>query len=81
VAQLIIRNLEESVKARLKKRAERNGRSMEAEAREILRNAAKHDESHNVGLGSKIARRFRGLGLTGDIPEMQFKARVPKFTK
>jgi plasmid stability protein len=40
MAQLVVRNIEESVKARLQRRARSNGRSMEAEVREILRNAA-----------------------------------------
>ena len=41
MAQLIVRNLEGEVVAELRKRAARNGRSMEAEHREILRAALK----------------------------------------
>ena len=41
MAQLIVRNLEGEVVAELKKRAALNGRSMEAEHREILRAALK----------------------------------------
>jgi plasmid stability protein len=37
MAQLIVRNLDEDTVRRLKLRAVRNGRSMEAETREILR--------------------------------------------
>ena len=36
MAQLIVRNLEENVKAKLKRRAELHGCSMEAEIREIV---------------------------------------------
>jgi plasmid stability protein len=41
MAQLVVRDLEEEMKARLKRRAERHGRSMEDEIRRILRNAVK----------------------------------------
>jgi len=39
MAQLLVRNLEDAVVVDLKKRAARNGRSVEAEHREILRTA------------------------------------------
>jgi antitoxin FitA len=41
MGQLVVRHLEDEVKSRLKRRAARNGRSMEEEARDILRNALK----------------------------------------
>jgi plasmid stability protein len=36
MAQILVRNLPDAVKARLQRRAERNARSLEAEVREIL---------------------------------------------
>lgn len=39
MAQLVVRRLEEAVVRELRKRAARNGRSMEAEHRELLRSA------------------------------------------
>ncbi|PYS61016.1 MAG: toxin-antitoxin system, partial [Acidobacteria bacterium] len=39
MAQVVVRQLEEDLKERLKRRAKRHGRSVEAEIREILRNA------------------------------------------
>ena len=45
MAQLVVRNLEDAVKTRLQRRARRNGRSMEEEVREILRNAAHEPEN------------------------------------
>ena len=42
MAQFVVRNLEEDVKIRLKRRAARHGRSMEDEVRDILRDAVKH---------------------------------------
>lgn len=39
MAQLVVRDLDEEVKARLRRRAAEHGRSMEAEARDILTHA------------------------------------------
>lgn len=69
VAQLVVRNIEERVKAGLQRRARRHGRSMEQEVREILRNAA-HDEEPARGLGTAISSLFAKDGLAGDIPEL-----------
>ncbi|MFO1433756.1 MAG: DNA-binding protein [Candidatus Competibacteraceae bacterium] len=44
MAQLIVRNLDEDLVRRLKLRAARHGRSMEAEHREILRQALQEPE-------------------------------------
>ena len=71
VAQFVVRQLEEDVKSRLKRRAERHGRSMEAEVREILRKAAM-EENRPIGrLGSRIAARFGRAGLAADLPELR----------
>jgi plasmid stability protein len=71
MAQVIVRQLEEDVKARLKRRAERHGRSMEEEVREILRNAAREESRPVASLGSRIAARFRSTGLDADLPELR----------
>jgi plasmid stability protein len=71
MAQVVVRQLEEEVKARLKRRAERHGRSMEEEVREILRNAAREEGRPLARLGSRIAARFKGGGLTEDLPELK----------
>jgi antitoxin FitA len=63
MAQLVVRNLEDAVKKKLQRRAKRNGRSMEEEAREILRDATKEEERKVQGLGTRIAARFRKYGL------------------
>lgn len=82
MAQLVVRNLESTVKARLKRRAERNGRSMEEEARRILRDAVKSEPGEGEGLGTRIARHFRGSGLGPDIPELRgFPVRPARFRK
>ena len=71
MAQLVVRNLEESVKARLQRRAKRNGRSMEEEVREILRNAVNEPEPPKVGLGTEIASLFKGTGLRFEVKVMR----------
>lgn len=71
MAQFIVRHLEDDVKARLKRRAERNGRSMEEEVRHILRNATKEENRPAPRLGSRIAARFKKVGLAADLPELR----------
>jgi plasmid stability protein len=71
MAQLVVRNLEEGVKERLRRRARRNGRSMEEEAREILRNAANEPATPSVGLGTQIAALFKGKGYDFEVEELR----------
>jgi antitoxin FitA len=72
MAQLVVRNLEDDVKARLQARAKRHRRSLEAEVREILRNAAHAEEKPVGGLGSAIAERFKDCGFReGEIVELR----------
>ena len=82
MAQFVVRNIEASVKAGLKRRAKRHGRSMEEEVRDILRNAVRERESESGGLGTEIAELFRGLGLDQDIPELRgHTIKPPRFDK
>jgi plasmid stability protein len=71
MAQLIVRNLEMQTKMRLQRRAKRHGRSMEEEARDILRDALKDEGAPKTGLGSEIAALFRGKGLDSEIAELR----------
>ena len=41
MAQIIVRDIEDDIKERLQQRAAQHGRSMEAEVRDILRDAVK----------------------------------------
>lgn len=70
MAQLIVRNIEDLVKERLRRRAKRHGRSMEEEARDILR-AALSEKASGVGLGSEIASLFSKIGLEDDVAELR----------
>jgi len=77
LAQFVVRHLEETVKIRLKHRAERHGRSMEEEIRQILRNAAKQSDKPLPKLGTRIAARFSKVGLVADLPELRGQAPKP----
>jgi antitoxin FitA len=80
VAQLVVRNIENAVKARLQRRARRNGRSMEEEVRDILRNAAKDEDVPAGGLGTEISALFAKAGLESDIPELRgYEIKPPSF--
>ncbi len=70
MAQLIVRNLEDDVKERLKIRAARHGRSTEDEIRHILRNAVKDLDRVQPKLGSRISARFAEIGLEEELPEL-----------
>ena len=78
MAQLIVRNIEEDVKTRLRQRASRHGRSVEEEVRDILRNATKGEGKRKGGIGSAMSRLFQEVGLRQDIPEL--KGRFPQST-
>jgi plasmid stability protein len=71
MAQLIVRHVDDDVAAKLKRRAKRHGRSMEDEVRHILRDATKADTQRSAKLGSRIAARFTGAGIAGDLPELR----------
>jgi antitoxin FitA len=65
VSQLIVRNLDPMVKERLKGRARRHGRSMEAEARLILQEALRTGVQRPAkGLGDRVVSLFRQAGLS-----------------
>ncbi|MFN0317627.1 MAG: FitA-like ribbon-helix-helix domain-containing protein [Burkholderiales bacterium] len=70
VAQIVVRNFDEDIKAQLKRRAQRHGRSLEEEVRHILSAAARETNRVVPGLGSRIAARFSKVGLSDDLPEL-----------
>ncbi len=59
---LMIRNVDPALKERLRVRAARNGRSMEAELRHILSTALGGDRKREVNLAEAIRRRFLPFG-------------------
>jgi plasmid stability protein len=62
MATLTIRDLDPSVKERLRIRAAQNGRSMEEEARAILKAATVKERHPERGLGTRIRQRFAKYG-------------------
>lgn len=80
MAQFVVRNVENSTKLKIQRRAKRHGHSMEEEIRDILRNAVKDEEGQSGGLGTEIASLFAEVGLDSEIPEMRgWKVRPAKF--
>lgn len=82
MAQLLIRKLDERVKTRLQRRAKRNGRSMEAEAREVLRRASMEEETPEVGFGTASVALFSGSGVYIDEPFKEIRGmrmEIPDF--
>lgn len=62
MATMTIRNLDEALKARLRVRAAEHGKSMEEEARDILRASLSTEASAPADLGRAIHTRFAALG-------------------
>jgi plasmid stability protein len=62
MASITIRELDDVTKERLRVRAARHGRSMEDEARIILRAAVLEGERGAKNLAEAIRRRFRPFG-------------------
>jgi len=62
MASITIRNLDERTKARLRVRAARHGRSMEEEARTLLRSVLGQDTARVRRLGDTICARFQAFG-------------------
>lgn len=79
MATLLIRNLDDSLKAALRRRAAGHGRSMEEEARQILR-AEMLRERSKVGMGTllhSLAKEVGGVEL--EIPPRELPREPPKF--
>jgi len=64
MASITVRNIEDSLKVRLRVRAASNGRSMEEEARHILRDALAEEQPGNLAdLASEIFGPEHGFEL------------------
>ncbi len=70
MAQVIVRNIDEDIKENLKRMAIQHGWSMEEEVRQILRRAVSNKAQTSTKLGSRIAARFAGVGLSEPLPEL-----------
>ena len=83
MATLTIRNLDEGTKAQLRIQAARHGRSMEEEARTILREAIETEPpsaATKQGLGSRIHAHFAPLGgVELELPERSSQPTPAQF--
>ncbi|MBI2893382.1 MAG: plasmid stabilization protein [Deltaproteobacteria bacterium] len=59
---ITIRNLDQTTKERLRQRAARHRRSMEEEARDILRSALARPDGPRDDLAALVRRRFQAIG-------------------
>ena len=76
MTSILIRRVEDSVKARLRARAARHGRSMEEEAREILRTVLAESPKKQGSLAQEIHAPFAAAGgfEMPDIPREPMRA-------
>lgn len=81
MASITIRNLDDEVKRRLRIRAAEHGRSMEEEAREILRRVVRETKpAHN--LAAAIRARVAPLGgVELDLPPREPMREPPAFDR
>jgi plasmid stability protein len=80
MATLTIRQLDEKTKTRLRVRAAHHGRSMEEEAREILRSALTAASPVKGNLAEAIHRRFAALGGQElELPRRDPMRQAPEF--
>jgi antitoxin FitA len=82
IAQILVKKFDERVKSRLRRRAKRNGRSMEAEVREIINDETLAEETPAIGFGSATVALFSGSGIYLDEPIQEIrgmKMQIPNF--
>jgi plasmid stability protein len=80
MASITIRRLDENLKARLRVKAAHNGRSMEEEAREILRNSLQAEAPKELDLATAIRRHVLPIGgIELILPRREAVRKPPKF--
>ena len=80
MASIIVRNLDERLKQRLRIQAAANGRSMEAEVRDILQTALNRQPAAPQNLASAIRARFAPLGgIELELPPRSPMRKPPRF--
>jgi plasmid stability protein len=82
MASITIRRLDDGVKAKLRVCAASHGRSMEEEAREILKAGLAAKRASKLNLAESIRRHFAALGgVDLVLPPREAVRRPPKLTK
>ena len=78
MASLVVRNIDESIKTRLRIRAAEHGHSMEEEVRHILKDAVDRDPPRNLAdLALEIFGPKHGIDI-GPIPPLNMRE-PPRF--
>ncbi len=82
MATITIRQLDEKTKSRLRVRAAHHGRSMEEEARDILRSALSGAQVSSRNLADSIRQRFARVGgVELQLPKREGLRRPPDFSE
>ena len=82
MATVTIRRLDEKTKTRLRVRAAHHGRSMEEEAREILRSALIAPSPEKGNLAKAIRQRFAEFGgVELEVPRRDAMRQAPGFAE
>ncbi len=82
MATITIRNLDDSIKTKLRVRAASHGRSMEEEARTILKAGVTAASVPKLNLAQSIRRHLDPLGgVELTLPQREAVRRAPKFAK
>ncbi len=82
MATLTIRRLDDALKARLRVRAARQGRSMEEEARHILKAGLTKEPMRRPNLAESIRRRMAPVGgIELSIPPREPVRKPPRLAK
>lgn len=76
MSSITVRNLDESVKSSLRRRAAHHGWSMEQEVRQILQQAVAPEQGRQTSFAELVNRRFAGL----EVGELPIPARQPVRT-
>lgn len=76
MAAISVRDLDDDVRERLRRRAAANGRSMESEARAILTEAVRSPEETRGLLGTLVDRMAEIGGVELEVPERAHPARA-----
>ena len=82
MASITIRRLDDTVKAKLRLRAATHGRSMEEEAREILKDGLRAKRVPRLNLAESIRRHIEPLGgVELAFPPREAVRRPPKLAR
>ncbi|MFT3803495.1 MAG: plasmid stabilization protein [Burkholderiaceae bacterium] len=79
MATMTIRNIDEQLEAWLRVRAALHGRSMEDEARDILRGALSAEPARGASLVDAIRARAAGIEVELELPKREGMRPPPEF--